>query len=219
MALQIGSIAPDFEQLSTEGTIRFHDWIGSSWCILFSHPKDFTPVCTTELGAMAKLKPEFDQRNCKVVGLSIDSVEDHAAWKADIAAVTGSAPSYPMIADVDLKVAKLYDMLPAQLAGEAKGRSAQDNATMRTVFIIGPDKVIKTMLIYPMSSGRNFHEVLRLLDSLQLTARHKVATPANWHPGEDVIILPSVTDEDARKTYSVWNAPVPYLRYVAQPPR
>jgi thioredoxin-dependent peroxiredoxin len=217
MALQLGSIAPDFEQLSTEGTIRFHDWIGSSWCILFSHPKDFTPVCTTELGAMAKLKPEFDQRSCKVIGLSIDSVEDHAAWKADIASVTGSAPSYPMIADVDLKVAKLYDMLPAKLAGEAKGRSAQDNATVRTVFIIGPDKVIKAMLIYPMSSGRNFNEVLRLLDSLQLTARHKVATPANWHPGEDVIILPSVTDEEARKTFPNWSAPAPYLRYVAQP--
>jgi thioredoxin-dependent peroxiredoxin len=217
MALRIGSIAPDFEQLSTEGTISFHAWIGSSWCILFSHPKDFTPVCTTELGVMAKLKPEFDRRNCKVVGLSIDSVEDHAAWKADIASVTGVAPNYPMIADADLKVAKLYDMLPAQLAGEAKGRSAQDNATVRTVFIIGPDKMIKAMLIYPMSTGRNFNEVLRLLDSLQLTVRHKVATPANWQPGEDVIILPSVTDEEACRTFPSWNAPKPYLRYVAHP--
>jgi alkyl hydroperoxide reductase subunit AhpC len=217
MALQIASTAPDFEQISTEGTIRFHDWIGSSWCILFSHPKDFTPVCTTELGAMAKLKPDFDQRNCKVIGLSIDSVGDHTAWKADIASATGSTPGYPIIADADLKVAKLYGMLPAQLSGEAKGRTAQDNATVRTVFIIGPDKMIKAMLVYPMSTGRNFHEVLRLLDSLQLTAKHKVATPANWQAGEDVIILPSITDDEARKAFPSWNAPVPYLRYVAQP--
>jgi thioredoxin-dependent peroxiredoxin len=218
MTLQIGCVAPDFEQLSTEGAISFHAWIGDFWCVLFSHPKDFTPVCTTELGAVARLKPEFDGRNCKVIGLSVDSVEDHAAWKTDIVSVTGAAPNYPIIADADLKVAKLFGMLPAQLAGEAKGRTAQDNATVRTVFIIGPDKVIKAMLIYPMSTGRNFSEVLRLLDSLQVTARHKVATPVNWQPGEEVIILPSVTDEDARKTFPVWNAPVPYLRYVAQPP-
>jgi alkyl hydroperoxide reductase subunit AhpC len=217
MTLQIGQIAPDFEQDSTAGRIRFHEWIGDSWCVLFSHPKDFTPVCTTELGAMARLRPEFDERNCRIIGLSVDSAEDHAAWKSDIAKATGSTPDYPMIADTDLNVARLYGMLPATTTGTAKGRTAQDNATVRTVFIIAPDKTIRAMLIYPMSSGRNFDEVLRLLDSLQLTARHKVATPVNWKQGDDVIILPSIPDEEARKIFPDWRAPTPYLRYVPQP--
>ncbi|MBV8615028.1 MAG: peroxiredoxin [Acetobacteraceae bacterium] len=217
MTLQIGQVAPDFEQSSTEGLIRFHDWIGDSWCVLFSHPKDFTPVCTTELGYMAALKPEFDKRRCKVVGLSVDSVEDHAAWKADIEKVMGTAPNYPMIGDADLKVAKLYGMLPAEAAGTAKGRTPQDNATVRTVFVIAPDKTIRAMVMYPMSTGRNFDEILRLLDSVQLTARHKVATPVNWKQGEDVIILPSIPDEEARKTFPSWRALTRYLRYVPQP--
>jgi alkyl hydroperoxide reductase subunit AhpC len=217
MSLQIGMFAPDFEQDSSEGKIRFHEWIGNSWCILFSHPKDFTPVCTTELGSMAKLKPEFDRRGCKVIGLSIDSAEDHTRWKHDIAKAAGAAPNYPIIADTDLKVAKLYGMLPAAADGTAKGRTAQDNATVRSVFIIGPDKMIMSMLVYPMSTGRNFNEILRLIDSLQLTAHHKVATPVNWLPGDDVIILPSIPDDEARKTFSNWHGPVSYLRYVKQP--
>ena len=217
MSLAINDRAPDFEQNSTEGRIRFHEWVGESWCVLFSHPKDFTPVCTTELGHMAALKPEFDKRDCKIIGLSVDSVEDHAAWKADIEKVTGRAPNYPMIGDVDLKVAKLYGMLPAEAAGTAKGRTPQDNATVRTVFVIAPDKTIRAVVMYPMSTGRNFDEILRLLDSVQLTARHKVATPVNWRQGEDVIILPSIPDEEARRTFPNWQAPTPYLRYVRQP--
>lgn len=217
MALQIGQIAPDFEQDSTEGRIRFHDWIGNNWCVLFSHPKDFTPVCTTELGTVARLKPQFDQRNCRIIGLSVDSVADHLGWQADIAAATGLAPNYPLLADTDLSVARLYGMLPAETTGTASGRSAQDNATVRTVFVIAPDKTIRAMLMYPMSSGRNFDEILRLLDSVQLTAAHRVATPAGWKPGDDVIILPSIPDDEARKHFPVWTAPTPYLRYVPQP--
>ena len=218
MSLQIGDTAPDFEAETTQGHISFHDWIGDSWAVLFSHPKDFTPVCTTELGMMAKLAPQFARRDCKVIGLSVDSAEDHVAWKADIAKATGWQPNYPIIADTDLKVAKLYGMLPAQIMGDAIGRTAQDNATVRNVFVIAPDKTIKAMLAYPMSTGRNFDEVLRLLESLQLTARYRVATPANWQSGQEVIILPSVSDEEARGTFQSWNAPVPYLRLVPQPP-
>jgi thioredoxin-dependent peroxiredoxin len=218
MTLQIGQVVPDFEQNSTEGLIRFHQWLGESWCVLFSHPKDFTPVCTTELGYMARLKPEFEKRNCKIIGLSIDSVEDHIKWSKDIEQTTGHAPNYPMIADEDLKVAKLYGMLPANTAGDARGRTPADNATVRNVYVIGPDKTIKAMLSYPMSSGRNFDEVLRLLDSLQLTARHKVATPVNWKQGEEVIIVPAVSDDEARQRFPEgWKAPKPYMRIVAQP--
>jgi len=218
MTLQIGQVVPDFEQNSTEGPIRFHQWLGDSWCVLFSHPKDFTPVCTTELGYMARLKPEFEKRNCKIIGLSIDSVEDHIKWSKDIEQTTGHAPNYPMIADEDLKVAKLYGMLPANAAGDARGRTPADNATVRNVYMIGPDKTIKAMLSYPMSSGRNFDEVLRLLDSLQLTARHKVATPVNWKQGEEVIIVPAVSDDEARQRFPKgWKAPKPYMRIVAQP--
>jgi alkyl hydroperoxide reductase subunit AhpC len=201
MTLRIGSQAPEFEASSTEGPIRFHDWIGDSWCVLFSHPKDFTPVCTTELGYMARLKPEFAKRNCRIVGLSVDAVEDHARWAKDIEDATGHAPNYPLIGDAGLNVAKLYDMLPADAGDSAKGRTAADNQTVRTVYVIAPDKTIKAMISYPMSTGRNFDEVLRLLDSIQLTAKHKVATPVNWKQGEDVIIVPSVSDEEARQTY------------------
>ena len=218
MTLSIGGDAPDFEADSTEGRIRFHDWIGNSWAVLFSHPKDFTPVCTTELGYMAKLKPEFDRRNVKVIGLSIDSVADHGRWAKDIAEVTRHAPNYPMIGDHDLKVAKLYGMLPASAGSAAAGRSAADNQTVRTVYVIGPDKKIKLMLAYPMSTGRNFDEILRVLDSLQLTAMHKVATPVNWRQGEDVIIVPAVSDDEARKKFPAgWKAPKPYMRIVPQP--
>ena len=218
MSLRINSEAPDFTAKTTEGTINFHDWIGDGWAILFSHPKDFTPVCTTELGAVASLIPEFEKRNCKVVGLSIDSVGDHKAWLKDIEETQGFAVNYPLIGDIDLKVAKLYDMLPEDAGDSSEGRTAVDNATARTVFLIGPDKKIKAMLIYPMSSGRNFDEILRLLDSNQLTALHQVATPANWKNGEDVIIVPAVSDDEARKRYpDGWKAPKPYLRIVPQP--
>ncbi|MEJ2094700.1 MAG: peroxiredoxin [Gammaproteobacteria bacterium] len=218
MSLRIGDEAPDFTAETTEGTINFHDWIGDSWAILFSHPKDFTPVCTTELGYMAKLKPEFDKRNTKVIGLSVDSVADHNAWMGDIQETQGEAVNYPMIGDTDLKVAKLYDMIHPNASGKAKERTAVDNATIRSVFIIGPDKLIKLILTYPMSTGRNFDEVLRVLDSIQLTAKHKVATPVNWKSGEDVIIVPAVSDEDAKEKFPEgWNAPKPYLRIVKQP--
>ena len=216
--LQINQMAPDFEAETTLGRLRFHDWIGDSWCILFSHPKDYTPVCTTELGAMAGLAPEFAQRNCKVIGLSVDPVAAHLGWSNDIAEVTGHAPNYPMIGDVDLKVSKLYGMLPADAGETSEGRTAANNATVRTVFVIGPDKRIKLVIAYPMSTGRNFDEVLRVLDSLQLTARHKVATPVNWKLGEDVIILPAVPDEEAKVRFpDGWRAPKPYLRIVKHP--
>jgi alkyl hydroperoxide reductase subunit AhpC len=218
MALHIGDTAPDFTAETTEGTIRFHEWIGDSWCILFSHPKDFTPVCTTELGYMAGLKPEFDRRNCKIIGLSVDPVSDHKRWAKDIEETQGHAVNYPMIGDDNLTVAKLYDMIHPNASGNASQRTAVDNATIRSVFIIGPDKLIKAILTYPMSSGRNFQEVLRLLDSVQLTARHKVATPVNWKPGDDVIIPPSIPDEVAKQTFpDGWRAPKPYLRIVPQP--
>jgi alkyl hydroperoxide reductase subunit AhpC len=218
MGLKIGDVAPDFEAETTEGRIRFHEWIGDSWAVLFSHPKDFTPVCTTELGYMARLKPEFDKRNTKIIGLSVDPVDDHARWASDIKETQGHAPNYPMIGDSDLNVAKLYEMLPAALAGSSQGRTAADNMTVRNVFVVGPDKKIKLVLIYPMTTGRNFDEVLRVLDSLQLTAKHKVATPVNWKQGEDVIIAGSVSDDDAKKIYpDGWKAPRPYLRIVPQP--
>jgi alkyl hydroperoxide reductase subunit AhpC len=217
MTLQIGDVAPDFEADTTEGRIRFHDWIGGSWCVLFSHPKDFTPVCTTELGYMAKLKPEFDKRSTKIIGLSVDPVQDHSKWAADIKETQGFAPNYPMIGDPDLKVAKLYGMLPATASAEGK-RTPADNQTVRNVFVIGPDKKIKLLIVYPMTTGRNFDEVLRVIDSIQLTAKHKVATPVNWKPGEDVIIAGSVSDDEARKIYPAgWKAPKPYLRIVPQP--
>ena len=218
MGLKIGDVAPDFEAKTTEGTLRFHEWIGDSWAVLFSHPKDFTPVCTTELGYMARLKPEFDKRNTKIIGLSVDPVDDHARWADDIKETQGHAPNYPMIGDSDLNVAKLYDMLPASLPGSSQGRTAADNMTVRNVFVVGPDKKIKLILVYPMTTGRNFDEVLRVIDSLQLTAKHKVATPVNWKHGEDVIIAGSVSDEDAKKVYPEgWKAPRPYLRIVPQP--
>ena len=214
--LAIGSNAPDFDAVTTQGPIRFHEWLGDSWGVLFSHPKDFTPVCTTELGAVAKLKPEFDKRGVKVIGLSVDPVDKHKGWSKDIEETQGYAPNYPMIGDPELKVAKLYDMLPAE-AVPGK-RTAADNATVRTVFIIGPDKKIKLMLFYPMTTGRNFDEVLRVLDSMQLTAKHKVATPANWKQGQDVIIAGSVNDDDAKKLFPQgWKAPRPYLRITPQP--
>ena len=216
--LSIGSTAPDFEQDSTAGRIRFHDFIGDSWCILFSHPKDFTPVCTTELGAVAGMADAFAQRNAKIVGLSVDPVSDHEGWSDDIADVTGHRVTYPLIADGDLKVAKLYNMLPAGAGDSSEGRTPADNATVRTVYVIGPDKQIKAMISYPMSTGRNFDEVLRLVDSCQLTAKHKVATPANWRQGEDVIIVPAVKEEEARERFpDGWKAPKPYLRIVPQP--
>jgi len=218
MALRIGDEAPDFTAETTEGSIRFHDWIGNGWAILFSHPKDFTPVCTTELGYMARLKPDFERRNCKVIGLSVDPVSDHKRWVGDIEETQGHAVNYPLIGDPELKVAKLYDMLPAETPGSSQGRTPADNATVRSVFIIGPDKKIKAMLIYPMTSGRNFDEVLRLVDSIQLTAKHRVATPVNWKQGEDVIIAGSVKDEEAKTIYpGGWRAPKPYLRIVPQP--
>ena len=218
MALQIGDVAPDFEAETTEGPIRFHNWIGDSWAVLFSHPKDFTPVCTTELGYMAKLKPEFDKRNAKIIGLSVDPVSNHSRWANDIKETQGYAPNYPMIGDTDLKIAKLYGMLPASLEGTCEGRTAADNQTVRNVFVVGPDKKIKLIFIYPMTTGRNFDEVLRVIDSLQLTAKHKVATPVNWKQGEDVIIAGSVSDDEAKKTYPQgWKAPRPYMRIVPQP--
>ena len=218
MALQIGDTAPDFEADTTEGRIRFHDWIGDSWVVLFSHPKDFTPVCTTELGYMAKIKSEFDRRGVKIMGLSVDPVTQHAGWADDIAATQCVAPNYPLIGDADFSVAKLYDMLPATTSGDPAQRTASDNQTVRNVFVIGPDKRIKLILVYPMTTGRNFDEVLRVIDSLQLTANHKVATPVNWRVGEDVIIVTSVSDEEARRTYpDGWRAPRPYLRIVPMP--
>lgn len=218
MSLRINSEAPDFTAETTQGTIKFHEWIGDGWAILFSHPKDFTPVCTTELGYLAGLKPEFEKRNCKIIGLSVDSVADHEKWLNDIEETQGHAVNYPLIGDPELKVAKLYDMLPDDAGSTAKGRTAVDNATARTVFLIGPDKKIKAMLIYPMSSGRNFDEILRLLDSNQLTSLHQVATPVNWKKGEDVIIVPAVSDDEAKKRYpDGWKAPKPYIRIVPQP--
>ena len=218
MALQIGDNAPDFEAQTTEGTLRFHDWMGDSWAVLFSHPKDFTPVCTTELGYMAKLKPEFEKRNTKIIGLSVDPVDSHAKWSADILETQGHAPNYPMIGDPELKVAKLYGMLPASTAGTSEGRTPADNQTVRNVFVIGPDKKVKLLIVYPMTTGRNFDEVLRVIDSLQLTAKHKVSTPVNWKHGEDVIIAGSVSDDEAKKTYPQgWKAPKPYIRIVPQP--
>ncbi len=218
MSLRINSEAPDFTAETTEGTIKFHEWIGDGWAILFSHPKDFTPVCTTELGYMASLKPDFEKRNCKVIGLSIDSVGDHKEWLKDIEETQGHAVNFPLIGDPELKVAKLYDMLPADAGETSEGRTAVDNATARTVFLIGPDKKIKAMLIYPMSSGRNFDEILRILDSNQLTALHQVATPVNWKPGDDVIIVPAVSDKQAKERYpDGWRSPKPYIRIVPQP--
>ena len=218
MTLRIGDVAPDFQAETTEGTIRFHDWIGNSWAVLFSHPKDFTPVCTTELGYVAKLKPEFDRRGVKVIGLSVDPVDDHKRWAKDIEETQGQAPNYPLIGDRDLKVAKLYDMLPADIEGSCEGRTPADNATVRTVYVIGPDKKIKLQFAYPMTTGRNFDEVLRVIDSIQLTAKYKVATPVNWKQGENVIIAGSVSNDEAKKTYPQgWQAPKPYLRIVPQP--
>jgi alkyl hydroperoxide reductase subunit AhpC len=218
MALQIGDTAPDFTAQSTEGLIRFHEWIGDSWALLFSHPKDFTPVCTTELGYMAKLKPEFDRRRVKIVGLSVDPVEHHIRWAADIKDTQGHSPNYPMIGDTDLKVSKLYGMLPATTEGTCDGRTAADNQTVRNVFVIGPDKKVKLIIVYPMTTGRNFDEVLRVIDSLQLTASHKVATPVNWKQGDDVIIAGSVSDEEAKKMFPAgWRTPKPYMRIVPHP--
>ena len=218
MALQIGDTAPDFEAETTEGKIGFHDWIGDSWAVLFSHPKDFTPVCTTELGYMAKLSPEFAKRGVKIIGLSVDATGDHEKWADDIEETQGYAPNYPMIADTDLSISKAYDMLAATAGTTSEGRTAADNQTVRNVFVIGPDKKVKLILVYPMTTGRNFDEVLLVIVSLQLTAKHKVSTPVNWKQGEDVIIAGSVSDEDAKKTYPQgWKAPKPYIRIVPQP--
>ena len=218
MALHIGDDAPDFTAETTDGSISFHEWIGEGWAILFSHPKDFTPVCTTELGYAARLKPEFDKRNCKIIGLSVDSVGDHAEWSKDIEETQGHAVNYPLIGDTDLKIAKLYDMLHPNASGEAKDRTPADNQTVRSVFLIGPDKKVKAMVTYPMSTGRNFDEILRILDSCQLTAKHKVATPVNWKQGEDVIIVPAVSDDEAKEKYpDGWDSPKPYIRIVPQP--
>ncbi len=218
MSLRINDEAPNFTIETTQGTINFHEWIGSGWAILFSHPKDFTPVCTTELGYMAGLKPQFDARNCKIIGLSVDPVSDHTRWQKDIEETQGHAVTYPLIGDSELKVAKLYDMLPAEAGDTAQGRTAATNATVRSVFVVGPDKKVKAMLTYPMTTGRNFDEVLRILQSVQLTAAHQVATPVNWKPGDDVIIAGSVSDDEAKKRYpGGWKAPRPYLRIVPQP--
>jgi thioredoxin-dependent peroxiredoxin len=218
MAMQIGETAPDFEAETTEGRIRFHDWIGDSWAVLFSHPKNLTPVCTTELGYMAKIKSEFDRRKVRIMGLSVDPVDNHARWAADIEETQGHAPNYPVIGDADFAVSKLYGMLPADVSGDPGGRTPADSQTVRNVFLIGPDKRVKLILIYPMTTGRNFDEVLRVIDSLQLTAEHRVATPANWHQGDDVIIAGSVSDDEARETYpDGWESPRPYIRIVPQP--
>jgi thioredoxin-dependent peroxiredoxin len=217
MTLRIGDTAPDFEADTTEGKINFHEWIGDSWAVLFSHPKDFTPVCTTELGYMAKIKPEFDRRDTKIIGLSVDPVDRHHDWAKDIEETQGTAPNYPTIGDADYKVSKLYEMLPAEVDGDPLKRTPADNQTVRNVFVIGPDKKIKLLLAYPMSTGRNFDEVLRVIDSLQLTANHKVSTPVNWQPGEDVIIAGSVSDDDAKEIFGEWEAPKPYIRIVPQP--
>jgi thioredoxin-dependent peroxiredoxin len=218
MALQLGDTAPDFEAETTEGRISFHDWLGDSWGVLFSHPRDFTPVCTTELGYMASIKPEFDKRNVKIIGLSVDPVDNHAKWAQDIAETQGTAPNYPMIGDSDFNVSKLYGMLPADVSGEPTERTPAMNQTVRNVFVVGPDKKIKLILVYPMTTGRNFDEVLRVIDSLQLTVNHKVATPAQWRQGDDVIIAGSVSDDEARETYpDGWESPRPYIRIVPQP--
>ena len=217
MALQLGDTAPDFEAETTEGPIRFHDWIGDSWAVLFSHPKDFTPVCTTELGYMAKIKPEFDKRGVKIIGLSVDPVEKHSDWAKDIEETQGTAPNYPIIGDVDFNVSKLYGMLPADVSGDPADRTPADNQTVRNVFVIGPDKKVKLILVYPMSTGRNFDEVLRVIDSLQLTAKHKVATPVNWKQGDDVIITSAVSNEEAEETFPGYVTVKPYLRTTKQP--
>jgi alkyl hydroperoxide reductase subunit AhpC len=218
MSIKIGDVAPDFEAETTEGPIQFHEWIGDSWAVLFSHPKDFTPVCTTELGYMAQIKPEFDRRNVKIIGLSVDPVGNHEGWARDIEETQGHAPNYPIIADADFKVSKLYGMLPAETSGDPGARTPADNQTVRNVFVIGPDKTVKLVLVYPMTTGRNFDEVLRVIDSLQLTAKHKVATPVNWQPGDDVIIAGSVSNEEAKETYPEgWEEPKPYIRIVPQP--
>jgi len=217
MTLKLGDTAPDFSAETTEGRIDFHEWIGDSWAVLFSHPKDFTPVCTTELGYMARIKPEFERRKVKIIGLSVDSTQDHAGWARDIAETQGQAPNYPIIGDADFRVSKLYGMLPAEVGGEAADRSAADNQTVRNVFVIGPDKKVKLILVYPMTTGRNFDEVLRVIDSLQLTAQHKVSTPVNWRYGEDVIIAGSVSNEEAKELFGTWQEPKPYLRIVPQP--
>jgi len=217
MSLRIGDTAPDFEVQTTEGKLKFHDWIGNSWAVLFSHPKDFTPVCTTELGTMARMKSDFDKRNVKIIGLSVDSVDDHKRWAGDIKETQGTAPNYPIIGDTDLKIAKLYGMLPAEASGEVAKRTAADNQTVRNVFVIGPDKKIKLILVYPMATGRNFDEVLRVIDSLQLTVKHRVSTPANWKPGQDVIISGAVSDDEAAKIFPGFKKVKPYLRTTAQP--
>jgi alkyl hydroperoxide reductase subunit AhpC len=217
MTLAIGDTAPDFEAKTTEGNIKFHDWIGDSWAVLFSHPKDFTPICTTELGYMAKIKPEFDRRGVKIIGLSVDSTGDHEKWAQDIEETQGSRPNYPIIGDDDFKVAKLYGMLAAATSGDAKSRTPADNQTVRNVFVVGPDKKVKLILVYPMTTGRNFDEVLRVVDSLQLTAKHRVATPVNWRTGEDVIIAGSVGNDEAKQIFGAWKEPKPYIRIVPQP--
>jgi alkyl hydroperoxide reductase subunit AhpC len=217
MTLSLGAEAPDFEAQTTEGPIKFHDWIGDSWAVLFSHPKDYTPICTTELGYVAKVKPEFDRRGVKVIGLSVDSVDDHEGWAKDIEETQGTRPNFPMIGDTDFKVSKLYEMLPESTSGDAKKRTPADNQTVRNVFVIGPDKKIKMVLVYPMTTGRNFDEVLRVIDSLQLTAKSKVATPVNWKQGEDVIIAGSVSNDEAKEMFGDWKSPKPYIRIVPQP--
>jgi thioredoxin-dependent peroxiredoxin len=217
MGLRIGDTAPDFEAETTEGRIRFHDWIGDSWAVLFSHPKDFTPVCTTELGYMARSKPEFERRNVKIIGLSVDTTSDHEGWAKDIEETQGEAPNYPIIADADFEISKLYGMLGADVSGDASDRTAADNQTVRNVFVVGPDKKVKLIFVYPMTTGRNFDEVLRVIDSLQLTANHKVSTPVNWRQGEDVIIAGSVSDDEAKEIFGEWEAPKPYIRVVPQP--
>jgi alkyl hydroperoxide reductase subunit AhpC len=217
MSLKIGDAAPDFEADTTEGKVRFHEWIGDSWAVLFSHPKDFTPVCTTELGYMAKIKPEFDRRNTKIIGLSVDATGDHERWARDIDETQGYAPNYPLVGDADFKVSKLYGMLPAETSGKAKSRTPADNQTVRNVFVVGPDKKVKLILVYPMTTGRNFDEVLRVLDSLQLTANYKVSTPVNWQQGDDVIVAGSVSDEEAKELFGEYQAPKPYIRIVPQP--
>jgi thioredoxin-dependent peroxiredoxin len=217
MALKIGDTAPDFEAETTEGKIKFHDWIGDGWAVLFSHPKDFTPVCTTELGYMANAKPEFDKRGVKIIGLSVDPSDKHKDWAKDIEETQGTAPNYPIIADSDYNVSKLYDMLPAEVEGDPGDRTPADNQTVRNVFVIGPDKKVKLILVYPMTTGRNFDEVLRVIDSLQLTANHKVSTPVNWNPGDDVIISGSVSDDEAKEQFGEWESPKPYIRIVPQP--
>jgi thioredoxin-dependent peroxiredoxin len=219
MTLQLGDTAPDFQANTTQGPIGFHEWIGASWAILFSHPKDFTPVCTTELGYMAKIEPEFAKRNVKIIGISVDPIDRHEAWAKDIEETQGAAPNYPLIGDADFAVSKLYGMLPADTSGDPLARTPADNQTVRNVFVIGPDKKLKLILVYPMTTGRNFDEVLRVIDSLQLTANHKVATPVNWKQGDDVIIAGSVSDDDARELFGEWEAPKPYIRIVPQPDR